>query len=668
MTDWDDHGLQDLKEAIEHLRESVDRQAALREPLRVPSIAEFVLGAEFLAQPKLYPTQLTILRMALCELDHLTDYDRTQIAEFEAGFIRSETAPAGRWMYEPAPDRDYVSGTPPDVLERMAIMNARGRLGFREVNLVLGRRAGKGHVAAILTAYLVWRLLALGDPQRHFGIPATKRLQIPVFAGNLEQAQFNLFGDIVSMLVAAPCMARYLVKLTRNRLILATNADLADSDRPFEGSIEIVAKESTGTAGRGPATPMQLYDEMAFVDPATSRASAEVIYASATPALDQFGDWATLIEGSSPHQMTGEFFEIHSRGREIDHATGRAAYPEILTLQLPSWAPYRDSDIADTLPVCNDTELAKAPGLLGEDGRSITFPPVGPPITTLDEQMLQNQRARPKEFRVERLAQWAAVADPFLEPHQIDRVFEPVDGVRVEPCTKPILRNGYVMVLDPAARQDAFAWVIGHREGDDADGHPNVYVDAIRRYLPADYGGELDLDHILDHICDDFRLFRAHRVVTDQYGGDFVRQELNRRLLGRSVGVNSPIEVVHRHRSRNLDEALRFREYVTLGHVHCYDHPQLRRELEFLQETPSGVTAPTSGPVRTDDCAIAVITLVNLLLDESGSDRVHAVMNNLPLFGAGRAVSPYDQALFDKMSIRPARPFMRGTHRRRYPR
>jgi hypothetical protein len=279
-------------------------------------------------------------------------------------------------------------------------------------------------------------------------------------------------------------------------------------------------------------------------------------------------------------------------------------------------------------------------------------------------------RARPREFRIERLAQWGRVADPFLDEFQVERLFEDYNGRRLTLCRNPILAHRYFIAIDPAAKHDAFVWIIGHREGDDANGHPHVVFDAIRRYLPADYeGGELDLDEVLDHLADDYRYFRAVRMVTDQYGGDFVRQDLNRRLVGRSIGANTPVEVVARTRDRNLAEALRFREALQLGHVHSYEHPQLRRELLFLQETVKGVEAPTSGPVTNDDCAVAAITLTNLLLDEAGSDRIHDALRRTQLRGVGPfgPHSAADQAVFDRLSNSVKRPpWMRGERRRRW--
>ena len=642
--DWTQR-LEELQAQIDAIRAQVDYAAAARRELVVPDCAEFYSSDDYMAQPTLYPRQLTLLRVVFCELDNLTQFDHAVIDEWGAGFVPGDATVGAPMSWEPAPDQDYTRGTPGDVRERMAEMRRQGRRWFREPNLVCGRRAGKGHLGALIAAKVIWSLLALGDPQGHFGIPRSKVIQIPVFAGNREQARFNLFGDIVGAIVDAPCFAPYIVKLNRDRLVLATPADLSRPDRHYPGTIEIVAKESTISSGRGPATICQFFDEMAFIDPATSKADAEELYSSATPALDQFGEWAMVWEGSSPHHQTGEFYAIHCRGREIDPVTHRAAFPEIFTLQAASWDLYRDWDRAHELPVCTQAEADQVPALRAPDGSPRCFAPIRRPVSTFDHQMRQEQRKDPDKFAVERLGQWANVADAFLRPEQVDRVFSPYQGRVLIPVETGILRRAYVISVDPAATRDAFTWTVGHLEVD-VDGHPHVIVDLARRWLPADYDHQLPLDDILDRLADDIGAFRAEAVIIDQYGGDFVNQGLNQRLYGQPRTAKSIVIKKDRTRGRNLQAAAVLREALQLGHVHCYPEPQLERELRFLRETPSGVTAPTSGPVQSDDLAIALMVLVEHLLGEAAAGPIHEALRNTRI----GMVPASDQETFDKLS------------------
>lgn len=661
-SDWDDE-LDRLQRQLELIRARVDLTASAKSKLIVPTVAEFVLGPGYLAQHKLYPKQLTLLRAIFCEIEGLTDYDHQVLEDWGRGFEKRPLEPgATTWMYEPAKDVDFTMGTTPDVLDRMRQNRAAGRRWFREANLVLGRRGGKGHVGALTCARLVWELLALGDPQAHFGIPRTKRISIPIFAGNREQARFNLFADIAGTIIDAPCFAPFIQHLYRDKLIIATPADLTRPDRIHEGSIEIVAKEATSTAGRGPATIAQFYDEMAFVDPATSHASAEDLYDAATPALDQFGEWAMVAELSSPHQQTGEFFAIHCRARELDPKTGDALYPELISFQLPSWEPYEDSDRAEQIPMVTQAEADANPAMADDDGRPRCFPPTGRPISANDRQMAQLQRAKRKKFRVERLAQWGTSVSAYFEPDDIETIFAAYKGSILRPTSQPPHSTSHVIAVDPGIKHDAFTWMIGHLDPVDELGRPHLIVDGSRRWSPEDHGGELDIALVLDALVEDIILFRASQVITDQYGGPFVVQDLRRRLQGTAINPFSVVREQAWTQGSKLAAAAAFAEAIALGQIHSPPDPQLRRELLFLEQNGSRIAAPTSGPVQSDDHAMAALLLTLELLGSAASQPMHQAFASQSLHAMrGVTATPEDRAVHDLMSPgrqgpRPARP------------
>jgi hypothetical protein len=648
VSDWFESEVERLQAKIELLKAQVDVKAAANTKLVLPSVAEFILGPRDLAQRKLYPKQLTVQRVIFCERNLMTAYDLAQIKAWGTGFEKRPYDPAGgAWLYEPAMDRDYVSGTTPDLLERIAENLGQGRRWFREPNVVVGRRGSKGFQGALTGARLVAELLALGDPQDYFEIPVNKRLMIPIIAGNLEQARFNLFADMAGMIIDAPFFAPFVQSITRDRLVIATPADLARPDRPFAGSIEIVASAATSMAVRGPATPFQFYDEMAHVEPGTSKASAEEIYSSSTPAMDQFGTWAMVMELSSPHHQTGEFFEIHCRAREIDPQTGIAAYPEIFTIQEPSWTIYEDYERAHELPLIPEAATIDHPGLTDADGAPATFPPIRVPMSVYDAQMEQLRRANKKRFRIERLAQWGTSIDAIFDPDDVDAMFDPYQGALLTLCLKPALRKDYVLVLDPATKNDPFAWAIGHRDPEDERGRPHAIIDLTRRYVPPE-DGVLDVEMIMDQLEADIRLFRAAEVITDQHAGTFVVQNLNRRLYGQSMTARSQVIEWPRTLARNNATVDAFTETPALRQVHCYKEPQLRRELRFIERQGQKIAAPTRGAVQTDDLAWVAMILTERLLgnDESIGDALGALpVGGRPWPAPGGDTPPMHEAL-----------------------
>jgi hypothetical protein len=129
----------------------------------VPNIIEFVLSDRFLNHG-LYPRQAALLKVMFCAPELFTDYDRSVLAEWTAGFTQQDREDGtcgyrGRF------------GLVADVEARMRWCREHGRSWFREVILVAGRRGSKGVLGAMATTYVLWNVMATIDPQSHYGIP-----------------------------------------------------------------------------------------------------------------------------------------------------------------------------------------------------------------------------------------------------------------------------------------------------------------------------------------------------------------------------------------------------------------------------------------------------------------------------------------------------------------
>jgi hypothetical protein len=304
--------------------------------VRVPDPMEFALSPEYLGRG-LYPRQATILKIQFLRDDLMTQYDHDVIGEWCESFTETGN-----------------NGIQPDIYERISTCKAEGRPWFRETVSVIGRRGGKNYLGAIAGAYVVYNFLALGDPQATFGLDPTQRLTGIVFGSKLSQARTVQFRTLQQHILAAPCFTRFQPLARTDSLTLRS---AADDRRAAElrgrgvgagidmATLEIVAKESTDTAGRGPASFMLFFDEGAhMIATSGGSRSMEAVYEAATPSLDQFGAWGFIYCPSSPWQRLGKFFDLYQQALEIDPITGRAAYPEKLMVQLASWDPYKDHE------------------------------------------------------------------------------------------------------------------------------------------------------------------------------------------------------------------------------------------------------------------------------------------------------------------------------------
>src|SRR5580765_1714398 len=193
--------------------------------LDVPDIITFVTGKRWLNRT-LYPKQATLLKIIFLRADLFTDYDYEVIAEWEQNFKDSGS-----------------NGTPPGLIKRIEWLQKereeqQDKFGyfdergwFRELVLVLGRRAGKGYICALAFAYVLYRYMSCWDPQIRFGIDRDKRMTCLIYAGRKEQARDNLWRDIVNVIQGAPIFKPYLSKQMGESLSIFSPMDLEKRDK-----------------------------------------------------------------------------------------------------------------------------------------------------------------------------------------------------------------------------------------------------------------------------------------------------------------------------------------------------------------------------------------------------------------------------------------------------
>jgi len=332
-----------LRQAERRAREAV--RAATTTPtsdLWMPRIGEFITGSEFLSIGSIYPRQLTLLKLLFLETDELTAYDYGVIDEWTSDFKLVEAADGTR-RYEGR------YGTPPDVLARAERCRAEGRPWFHDVIAPMGRRAGKGFLMSISCAAVLWWLFCRPEgPHRFLHVAPTKRLNISVFAGKKDQAIGNLWRDIVDVILNSPCYAPFVAQPPRgsDTLLLYTPDQLREdaTPDPDRALIEIVARETTRLAGRGPASVALFFDEMAYLMASGLSRSADEVYSAAAPANAQFGRYGFIGQVSSPWQRLDRFYQNYEAALRVDTA-GNAIHHDTLVMQLPSWDMYRDWEL-----------------------------------------------------------------------------------------------------------------------------------------------------------------------------------------------------------------------------------------------------------------------------------------------------------------------------------
>jgi hypothetical protein len=288
----------------------------------VPDPITFVIGEQWLDRGNLYPRQATLLKLFFLRDDLFTEYDHMVLNEWIASFASTGN-----------------NGVQTDIYRRIAFLKADGYRWFREILLVMGRRAGKGHISALAFAYVLWNYLSKGDPQGFYGVDPDKQLACFIFAGKKEQAKLNLFGDLYNVITSGPCFTSYISRAQTDSLTVYAPHDFIRMRKLAERGLDsgrdmatflFQPKESTMMAGRGPASFMQGYDEMAHVVASGANRSAEEVYCLDPETRVLCADliWRPIKDLQAGDELVGFDEEPVEPGgqRKLRHATVRAKW------------------------------------------------------------------------------------------------------------------------------------------------------------------------------------------------------------------------------------------------------------------------------------------------------------------------------------------------------
>ena len=587
-------------------------------------IVSFATHKSFCGE-RLYPRQLTLLKLIYLQTESMTDYDIEVIEEWRNGF------------FNPA----QAEGVQPDIWERVAYLKERGYRRFPHIEAVIGRRGSKGKIGGILGAESIAYLYSLDDWQAHYGISPGKDGYLSVVATGKTQATKFQFADIREAITNCEYLQRSISKNQGQALHVRTPADLRRiaymrrNKIPMEyeiASLRAVPMSSQSSTGRGATGFANFYDEFAHMLAGSSSRSGEEVYEAYQPSLDQFGKDSLTYIPSSPFTKVGRFYSLYKEGSALmstyDDDTGRVGYkrvtagelgmadgdaeeavseltanPEMLIVQLPSWGLYKD--------------WQRSKQLVGHK--------IVRPIQSYDDRMKRLEKSNPEKFKVERKSQFASVLDAWLDPQKVDEMFEPWEGRKLKIMDRGILKHRYYMHCDPALSGDNFGLAIGHSEDAPADEHgdvwPHVIIDYMKVWKPSDFeGNQIDYIQVLHEISDIMKRFPSLVTATfDQWQNQAFIPVLKRDFPGVNVTVENFTALA------NLDRMERFKTALNLGWVHAprdtffsdQGESLLEMEMKFLQKEKNKVDHPGFGPVTTKDLFDCVNVVTDRLLKDS---------------------------------------------------
>lgn len=588
------------------------------------NIVTFATHPSFCGE-RLYPRQLTLLKLIYLQTELMTAYDIEVIEEWRNGFFNPAEA----------------KGVQPDIWQRIEYLKQRGYRRFPHIEAVIGRRGSKGKIGGILGAESMAYLYSLDDWQAHYGISSGKDGYLSVVATGKTQATKFQFADIRETVTNCAYLQKAISKNQGQALHLRTPADLRRlaymkaNKVPIEyeiASLRAVPMSSQSSTGRGATGFANFFDEFAHMLAGSSSRSGEEVYEAYQPSLDQFGKDSLTYIPSSPFTKVGRFYSLYKEGSVLmsnyDDDTGRVGYerktveqlgmsdgdaeeaiseltanPEHLIIQLPSWGLYED----------------------WQRSKQIVGHSIKQPIQAYDDRMKRLEKSNPEKFKVERRSQFASVLDAWLDPQKVEAMFSPWEGKELKLKDRGILAHRYYMHCDPALNNDNFALAIGHSETAPPDEHgdvwPHVIIDFMKVWKPTDYeDGKIDYIQVLHEIEDVLRNFPSTvRASFDQWQNQAFIPIIKRDFPNVQVAVENFTATA------NLNRMERFKTALNLGWIHSprdtfFDdqgNSLLEMEMLFLQKEKNKVDHPSFGPVTTKDLFDCVNVVVDQLLKDA---------------------------------------------------
>ncbi len=471
---------------------------------------------------------------------------------------------------------------------------------YREAALLWGIGAGKSFLTSVANAYIAYRVLCLRDPQEYYGLARGSTIAIVNFSVTATQAHKVVFGEIASRIDNAPCFAAGGFR---------RDSRVQSELRWPERGLVIFPGNSQATSAIGYNVLAAVVDEASYLPDVEE--SVRVAGERGTYRYDAAEELYNAIakrilsRGNARWQRDSMFCMISSP-RYVDDflerkASEAAGNPAIYHSRLPTWEGASKSRLS---------------------GATFADPVCGAVPVEYQEQFIRNpEKARRDLGAVPSLA----VGGYFSEPSRITEMANPkrpspflADG-SLSPTFTGRGKSPLCVHVDLGLKRDACGVAGAYREGE------KIVVPFVRRFLPADYGGELDFAIVRQFILD-LRDKHGWRLACVSYDG--WQSVEGRQLLEKAGVVTRELSV-----DRTTAPYDTFKELLLTGQLDYYADPVLVAELSRLELVKGRkVDHPPGGSKDIADAAVgAVYNLCELLaVLESGEGEVVGISDLLP--------------------------------------
>lgn len=207
--------------------------------------------------------------------------------------------------------------------KQQSILESIWNPGVSHAVMCLGRRSGKTLIAVVSALYAGFIL------HRHYKtlLGARKYYVIYLVSNSLSQSRMilKIMRDVLMSDHAKKPQA-----ILKGRCLLDLVASIQSDRITLKNGCTYVATPASSRGVRGEASPVILFDEIAFTLDTEGNSAGDSLYAALAPSTAQFGEYSRIIMLSSPWIDSGIFYEFYQKGLN-------PKFNDVLSFQHPTW-------------------------------------------------------------------------------------------------------------------------------------------------------------------------------------------------------------------------------------------------------------------------------------------------------------------------------------------
>jgi hypothetical protein len=415
---------------------------------------------------------------------------------------------------------------------------------FRDIVLIIGRRAGKSFLSSLIAVYEAYKLISLKDPHAYYSDGKRKftgDIWIVNTAVTEKQAKTIIFSYIKDFIYKCPVFEGRIGHETDDMIYLLTDADIKNNEKikkmggkSKQGSVVLACGNSNSPALRGHSTVACIYDEMAHYVDSSGKASAEEVYTAIEPSTSTFykyGDGRNIVI-SSPDLPSGFFYDHYQSAKTVN---------TMLLFQIPTWDANSDhtkESLKDKFDKNFDRAMAEYGAHFRRSGGNVYIPHV----------MIDEAITRRDSWYKQKVGN---------------------SGIQ------------YYLHIDPAKNSDRWAVMIGHMERR-FDSENRIFlehaVEDFSQTFKAESGKVLDPDEIMDDfVIPLFTKFKIVSVTSDQMFSLEQQKKLKRKGIHfREMSYNGVMK-------NKIYETMK--DFFITGRIDlCNDDQELQGELKNITQ------------------------------------------------------------------------------------